>query len=256
VPSLTELLCAMNLGSRLVARTGYCVHPRSEVKAVPKVGGTKTVNLAKLRRLAPTHVLVNVDENRLETVEALRTFVPNVLVTHPCGPKDLDDMIRELARVFRGQPGVARAARRLRQEIAESLAATRPDGRPPRRVLYLVWRDPWMTVARDTWISRLLARVGWHSWPDIEGGPVGAARYPVVRGDEPWLADVDLVLLSSEPYPFDDSHRAEVQRLCPRARVLTVDGEAIGWWGPRMVAGLALLRRLADEVDAAMRPDG
>ena len=176
VPSLTELLCAMNLGSRLVARTGYCVHPRSEVKAVPKVGGTKTVNLAKLRRLAPTHVLVNVDENRLETVEALRTFVPNVLVTHPCGPKDLDDMIRELARVFRGQPGVARAARRLRQEIAESLAATRPDGRPPRRVLYLVWRDPWMTVARDTWISRLLARVGWHSWPDIEGGPVGAAR--------------------------------------------------------------------------------
>ena len=88
VPSLTELLFALGLGERLVARTGFCVHPGDAVDAVPKVGGTKDVNLAKLRRLAPTHVLVNVDENRRETVDAIEagpTARPQIVVTHPCG---------------------------------------------------------------------------------------------------------------------------------------------------------------------------
>ena len=83
VPSLTELVVPLGLRDCLVARTGYCVHPREAVRDVPKVGGTKTVNLSKLKGLAPTHVLVNVDENRLDTVEQLREFVPHVIVTHP-----------------------------------------------------------------------------------------------------------------------------------------------------------------------------
>src|SRR5678816_3641830 len=74
VPSLTELVFALGLGERLVARTGFCVHPRDRVGAVAKVGGTKDVNLAKLRQLAPTHVLVNVDENRKETIEAIAAW--------------------------------------------------------------------------------------------------------------------------------------------------------------------------------------
>src|SRR6476619_1886404 len=85
VPSLTELVVALGLGDRLVARTGWCIHPAAALAAVPKVGGTKTVNLAKLRRLAPTHVLVNVDENRIDTVEALRAWPeaerPQLIVT-------------------------------------------------------------------------------------------------------------------------------------------------------------------------------
>ncbi len=88
VPSLTELIVALGLREQLVARTGYCIHPAAELADVPKVGGTKDVNLARLRRLAPTHVLVNVDENRAETVEALREFVPHIVVTHPCAPED------------------------------------------------------------------------------------------------------------------------------------------------------------------------
>src|SRR5213592_3497021 len=87
VPSLTELLIVLGLREHLVARTGFCIHPADAVRDIPKVGGTKDVNLAKLRRLAPTHVLVNVDENRLETAEALREFVPEVIVTHPSRPE-------------------------------------------------------------------------------------------------------------------------------------------------------------------------
>jgi ABC-type Fe3+-hydroxamate transport system substrate-binding protein len=245
VPSLTELAVALGLGFRLVARTGFCIHPASAVADVPKVGGTKDVNLAKLRRLAPTHVLVNVDENRRETVEALREFVPEVIVTHPCAPRDNLALFDQLRDAFADEPGVAERAAALREDLAGELACSAACRRPAQRVLYLIWRAPWMTVARDTYISRMLATVDWHTLPAQEGGPSGALRYPALQGDEPWLAEVDRVLLSSEPYRFDASHLAEAGALCPRARVQLVDGELLSWYGPRAATGLRYLRALA-----------
>ena len=159
VPSVTELLVALGLGPCLVARTGYCVHPAEAVARVPKVGGTKNVNLAKLLRLAPTHVIVNVDENRRETVAALRGVVPDVLVTHPCAPEDVGALIAQIAAAFAAVPGVADRAAALDAELQAEMLATRPEGRAEVPVLYLIWREPWMTVARDTYIARLLARV-------------------------------------------------------------------------------------------------
>jgi len=245
VPSVTELLAALGLAPQLVARTGYCTHPAAALAGVPKVGGTKDVNLAKLRRLAPTHVIVNVDENRRETAEALRAIVPEVIVTHPCSPEDVDRLIAQVAQAFAALPGVTERAAALRQELQTELAATRPDGRPERAALYLIWRGPWMTVARDTYIARLLARVGWHTLPATAGGDHGAARYPVIRGDEPWLGEVDEVLLSSEPYAFGTAHVAEAQALCPQARVRLVDGRLLSWYGAATAEGLRYLRSLA-----------
>jgi hypothetical protein len=112
-------------------------------------------------------------------------------------------------------------------------------------VLYLIWREPWMTVARDTYIARMLAQVNWHTLPGIDGGPHGAARYPVVQGDEPWLAEVQQVLLSSEPYAFGPQHLEEARALCPNAQARLVDGELLSWYGPRAAAGLRYLRALA-----------
>ncbi|WP_372528548.1 helical backbone metal receptor, partial [Piscinibacter sp.] len=112
-------------------------------------------------------------------------------------------------------------------------------------VLYLIWREPWMSVARDTYISRMLAQVQWNTLPEVDGGAHGAARYPVVHGDEPWLADAQQVLLSSEPYAFGPQHVEAARALCPRARVRIVDGELISWYGARAAAGLRYLRELA-----------
>lgn len=246
VPSLTELVVALGLGPWLVARSGFCIHPSEALRDVPKVGGTKDVNLAKLRRLAPTHVLLNVDENRRETAAALREFVPQLIVTHPCAPEDNLALVDQVAAPFIQLPQVAERAQALREALQRELAATQPAGRAPRRVLYLVWRGPWMTIARDTYLSRMLARVNWLSLPDVQGGERGAARYPVLRGDEPWLAEVDELLLPSEPYRFDDAHAEEARALCPRATARRVDGELLSWYGPRAVAGLAYLRDLAD----------
>ncbi|MDR7270309.1 ABC-type Fe3+-hydroxamate transport system substrate-binding protein [Pelomonas saccharophila] len=246
VPSATETLVALGLGSRLVARTGFCIHPADAVKDVPKVGGTKDVNLAKLSQLAPTHVVVNIDENRLETAQALREFVPEVIVTHPRRPEDNLALFEQLRSAFAGEPGVNERAAALSAEFTAALARCRATPWPGEKVLYLIWRQPWMTVARDTYISTLLAEAGWRTWPDVLGGEQGAGRYPALTGMEPWLGDIDRVLLSSEPYRFDATHVAEAQALCPQARVQLVDGELLSWWGCRGAAGLDYLRSLQD----------
>ena len=245
VPSVTELLAALGLAPWLVARTRFCTEPAPLLAAVPKVGGTKDVNLEKLRQLAPTHAIVNVDENRLEAVQALRQFVPTLLVTHPQSPDDVDALIVQMSQAFGALPGVAALAAALREELRRELQAT-PQTSSEVGVLYLIWRDPWMTVARDTYISRLLAKVGWRTLPALDGGAHGAARYPVLHGSEPWLPDVRELLLSSEPYPFDASDVAQAQALCPRSRVRLVDGALLSWYGSRTAAGLRYLRRLAD----------
>jgi hypothetical protein len=249
VPSLTELLVVLGLRDLIVARTGFCVHPADVVKSIPKVGGTKDVNLAKLRRCAPTHVLVNVDENRRETVDAIAAWPeaerPQIVVTHPNAPQDNVALVEQMRALFGDRGEVPARAAAPRQELERELHATQPARFGRRRVLYLVWREPWMTVARDTYIARMLARVNWQTLPDADGGAHGALRYPVVRGDEPWLAEVDEVLLSSEPYAFGAQHLQEAGALCPRASVRLVDGELVSWYGARAAAGLRYLRTLA-----------
>ena len=256
VPSLTELCFALGLGERLVARTGFCVHPKEQVAGVTKVGGTKDVRLDRLRRLAPTHLLVNIDENRRETIEAIRGWgdaAPEIVVTHPLDPEDNLALVDRLAATFADEPGVAASAAALRRELSAELAATTPAGRRERRVLYLIWHRPWMTVARDTYLSRMLARIGWQTLPELTGGFAGAARYPALDGREPWLASVDEVLLSSEPFAFRAEHEEEARAMCPAARVRRVDGELLGWYGARAVAGLRYLRALADDNGAPPR---
>ena len=245
VPSLTELICDLGLGDCLVGRTGFCVHPREMLRQVPKVGGTKDIKLDVVRRLAPTHLIADIDENRRDAVEAIMEFVPQVVVVHPRTVDDNLGLYALLGGVFGRDAEAARLAAgfsRAREELA-MVAATLPR----EAVLYPIWREPWMTVARDTYIARMLAEVGWQTWPEQLGGDTGAARYPQLSGDEPWLQQIDRVLLSSEPYSFDSSHLPLAQALCPQAWVQLVDGELLSWYGPRASQGLDLLCCLAAE---------
>ncbi len=247
VPSLTELLVELGLLGALVARTGFCIHPAALLRDVPKIGGTKDVNLAKLQRLAPTHVLVNIDENRRDTIAAIQAWPnpPQIVVTHPLRPEDNLALIQQMVEHFGAVPTVRERASALTQALRHELDLTRPEARAPQRVLYLIWRDPWMTVARDTYLAAMLARVGWLTLPDVLGGASGAARYPALLGHEPWLADVQQVLLSSEPYSFNERHLAEARMLCPNAQARLVDGELLSWYGARAVPGLRYLREIA-----------
>jgi ABC-type Fe3+-hydroxamate transport system substrate-binding protein len=233
VPSLTELLFAMGLGSNVVARTGFCVHPRDHVKAVTKVGGTKNPDLARLRARAPTHLVVNVDENRREDVDAAREFVPHVIVTHPLEPGDN----RRLYELFGAIFGREREARVLEAQFTEALAVldSAAAGRPRERVLYLIWRKPWMTVARDTYIAATLARAGWDTVPEVS-----ARRYPELAEDDAAWRDADRLLVSSEPFAFRERDARELASRWRKPAQL-IDGEWTSWYGARAILGLRAL---------------
>ena len=232
VPSLTELLFALGLGDRVVARTGFCIHPRA-ARAVARVGGTKDPDLARLRELAPTHLVVNVDENRREDVAAAGEFVPHVIVTHPMDPDDNPRLHALLGAVF-GRAGEAAA-------LSASYVRARADAQrttralPRERVLYVIWRDPWMTVARDTYVSATLACVGWDTVP-----ATAAARYPAVAdGDAAWR-DAQRILLSTEPFAFRARDAAALAARTGKP-VHLVDGEWTSWYGARAGSGLRAL---------------
>lgn len=233
VPSITELLCELGLAGSLVGRTGFCVHPRDVVRGIRKVGGTKDVKLDVVRELEPTHVVVNVDENRRETAEELATFVPNVIVTHPLGPDDNPPLYRLLGGVFGREAEAERLCDTYEEARREAVAAT--SSRPRSRVLYLIWREPWMTVSRDTYISRTLALFGWDTVP-----AESADRYPPVDLEDV-AASVDRVLLSSEPYRFRARHLAEVEALAGGVPAALIDGEMTSWYGSRAIRGLRYL---------------
>jgi len=252
VPSITELLFDLGLADRMVARTGFCIHPEPAVRNVPKVGGTKDVKLDKLRALAPTHVVVNIDENRRETVDEIRAFVPNVIVTHPCRPDDNFALYALLGGIFGRQAEAARLA----ADLQAALDALRAGRWPARRVLYAIWQDPWMTVSRQTYISQMLALVNWATWPDAGSVPeacvdgdcsrpnAAGERYPTFRWSDALVRELDAVLLSTEPYRFTDDHADALERQIGKP-VLLVDGEMLSWYGSRAVAGVRYLKTLA-----------
>jgi ABC-type Fe3+-hydroxamate transport system substrate-binding protein len=235
VPSITELVCDLGLADELVGRTGFCIHPWATVKTVPKVGGTKDIKLERIRELAPTHAIVNVDENRREDADALAEFVPHIVVTHPLGPLDNLDLYRLLGEVF----GREAQAARLGEEFERALDEVRARTWAPQDVLYLIWRDPWMAVAPDTYIAQMLALVGWRSHPLRSED-----RYPTVHLEE-CGGRVDRVLLSSEPYHFGERHLDEVAAAAPGTQVSLIDGEMISWYGSRAIQGLRYLARYA-----------
>jgi ABC-type Fe3+-hydroxamate transport system substrate-binding protein len=236
VPSLTELVCDLGLGDRLVGRTGFCVHPRETLRRVAKIGGTKDVRLDRVRELAPTHLIADIDENRREAVEAMMQFVPHVVVVHPQTVDDNLALYALLGGIFRRESDAARLA-------AEFFVARRgldavASGLPRKAVLYPIWREPWMTVRRDTYIAAMLGAAGWDTLP--LQAPV---RFPQFAWDAPWLADIERVLLPSEPYAFTERDAAEVGALAQRP-VTRVDGEMLSWYGSRAIAGMRYLAQL------------
>ncbi len=242
VPSITELVCDLGLAGQLVGRTGFCIHPRELVRSVRKVGGTKNVDLGKLRSMRPTHVILNVDENRKEDARVLAEFVPGLIVTHPLSPLDNPALYRLIGGIF-GREAEAEALCDRFEEAYEALRSS-AGALPAERVLYLIWKNPWMTVSRDTYISRMLALVNWETVP-----PGGAERYPKIDLD----GEARTVLLSSEPFMFRKKHLAEMRAL-PALRgkkIALIDGEMTSWYGSRAIKGVAYLRRFRGELDSA-----
>ncbi|HCU91021.1 MAG TPA: cobalamin-binding protein [Gammaproteobacteria bacterium] len=241
VPSITELLCDLGLAQQIVGRTGFCIHPRETVRKIPKIGGTKDVDIEKLRKQAPTHVIVNIDENRLELVSEIKAFVDNIIVTHPIGPDDNLDLYELIGFIFSRVKEAAALAQEFRTK-KDNLLSMRDW--PTQRILYLIWRNPWMTISPDTYISRVLKLINWESFPQVS-----TTRYPSIVLED-YIGVVDRVLLSSEPYAFRKKHVDEVSTLLDaQMPVMLVDGEMLSWYGSRAVCGLKYLGELAMKIE-------
>jgi ABC-type Fe3+-hydroxamate transport system substrate-binding protein len=240
VPSITELVCALGLAPRLVARTRFCIHPADALKPVAAVGGTKKVHLERLRALAPTHAILNIEENTREMEAALRGFVPHVIVTYPKRPEDNPPLYRLIGGIF-GKDTEAEALAAKFETAYRRLGALRP-ALPARRVLYLVWKNPWMGISRGTYIANMLGLVNWQAIGHRDG-----VDYPELALTPALLAEADLVLFGTEPYPFAeadlDAFAAEFH--CPRAKLRLIDGEYASWYGPRAIDGLDYLAEFA-----------
>ena len=221
VPSLTELVFDLGLEEQLAGRTRFCVHPKEKVEKVPIVGGTKNPRLDKIREINPDYIIANKEENRPEDIEELMDNF-EVNVTDIATIEDALITIHELGQVF----GKEDRAQKLITDI-QSRLDDRPDA-SELRTAYMIWKDPWMTVGHDTYIHDVLDH--WNL-PNVFAEKT---RYPKIDLKELKRHNPDLILLSSEPYPFKEKHLAQVEEVCPAARVLLVEGEWFSWYGSHM----------------------
>jgi ABC-type Fe3+-hydroxamate transport system substrate-binding protein len=241
IPSTTEVLCHLGLADALVGITAYCREPAAVVRGMARVGGEKDPDLDRIRALAPDLVVANVEENRREHVEALRAAGVPVWVTYPRTVAGAIAMIRDLGRVTGAEAAATALADDLERHVDRARAATAP--RPPVPVFYPIWRDPYMTIGRDTYIHDVLGLCG---GANVFGD---ADRYPTVTLEAVAARRPEVILLPDEPFRF---RRAHVRDFAPygdvpavrEGRIHLVDGKPFSWHGPRMGEALRSLRTL------------
>jgi len=232
VPSQTELLADLGLEAETVGITKFCIHPEAWFRSKTRVGGTKTVAIEKVRSLAPDLIIANKEENVQEQVEALCDIAPVWM----SDINDLDaalDMIRSIGHIT----GRAEQAGSIANEIESRFAALDQHiSHTNTATLYLIWRQPWMSIGQDTFIHHIMHRAG------LQNVCSALSRYPELSNEDIIRLDPALVLLSSEPYPFKEKHIAELQALLPNARILLADGEMFSWYGSRLLQTPLYLR--------------
>jgi hypothetical protein len=196
------------------------------------------VNIEKIRSLAPTHVIVNIDENEKPTFDALAEFVPHMVVTHPLAPRDNLALARLMGGIFGVEEQAARWCAEFELEHAALKSEAAGHAGAARTVLYCIWQDPWMSVSGDTYIARMLGELRWRVpvLPD-------ASRYPRFTWSDELVSGLDAVLLSTEPYRFTEAHADALEKQLG-IPVFLVDGEMMSWYGSRALAGLRYLRTL------------
>jgi ABC-type Fe3+-hydroxamate transport system substrate-binding protein len=221
VPSQTELLFYLGLSDRVVGITKFCVHPRESVKSLPKIGGTKNFRFEIIDQLKPDLIIGNKEENYESGISVLQIKYP-VWVSDVSSYEQALQMIEEVGALTNKEQQAAS----LRNEIEARFQKL--SLKIPRRVLYLIWRQPWMAVGKGTFIDSMLSKIGLVN-------VVEEARYPTLSEAQLQQMMPELIYLSSEPYPFKQEHIHELQSVVPNSEVILVDGELFSWYGNRML---------------------
>lgn len=225
VPSQTELLVALGLEENIVGITKFCVHPEYLRKSKTVVGGTKKVHFDKIRDLNSDIILCNKEENTEEMVLELEKIAP-VHVSEIINFEDVLNLIEMYGMLFDRSEEANQLNLKLQKEKREF---EKEIPVIPGKVAYFIWRAPWMVAGGDTFINSLLKLNGWENVFENK-----KSRYPEIDLEELKDLKPDLILLSSEPYPFKENHIEELRQFC-NVRIELVDGEYFSWYGSRLL---------------------
>lgn len=221
VPSLTETLCYIGLEQNIVGITKFCVHPPHLTKVKNIIGGTKNPNIEKILALKPDLIIANKEENNKSDIDHLSVQIP----VYTSDIKNIDDTIlfvKDMQSLF-SSSHASLLIRRLS-------ALVPPNIEKGIRACYLIWKDPWMTVGNDTFIHYMMERYG---YKNIFGH---LERYPIITLEDINKYRPDIIMLSSEPFPFRHQHIQSIIDKVGTKNIILVDGEMFSWYGSRILA--------------------
>lgn len=223
VPSQTELLFGLGLSAeRVVGITRFCTHPEAETKKIAKVGGTKQLDIEKIKNLRPDLILANKEENTREQIELLMQVAP-VWVSNVSTLEEAFEMIEAIGQLTGTGPKAKSLVEAIRANFNEL------PKRKPLRTVYYIWKGPYMVVGGDTFIHHLLEAAGFKNVFAKKN------RYPPIPMSDLIDASPEVILLSDEPYPFKQKHQEQFREICPQAQVLLVRGDMFSWYGSRLL---------------------
>lgn len=222
VPSHTELLIDLGLSKYLTGRTKFCIHPKRVISGIEVIGGTKNLRHDRINEIMPDLIIANKEENNEEDVRQLEKQFP-VWVSDIKTLEDSFQMIKSVSEIF----NVSMKALDIINQSHTKLESLK--SKTIEKAVYLIWRKPYMTVGSDTYIHHIMDYLGFDNvYKDHK-------RYPEITFTDIIHATPDIVLLSSEPYPFNKVHKAELIKAMPETRIELVDGEVFSWYGSRIL---------------------
>ncbi len=231
VPSQTELLFDLGLDVEIVGITKFCIHPFEKFKGSTKIGGTKKLDISKIRELKPDLIIGNKEENDKTQIEDLMKHFPVWMSDIQVLPEAIE-MIKQIGELT-GRPEKAKT---IAEGINTEFLNLNKEHKPVRTA-YFIWKDPYMLAGKQTFIDDVLSIGGFEN-------VITTNRYPEISRDQLKDLNPEYIFLSSEPYPFKDEHVNEIRSICPDARVSIVDGEMFSWYGSRLLLVPAYLRSL------------
>lgn len=240
VPSQTELLYDLGLRDEVVGITKFCVHPEEWFRSKTRVGGTKKYDFKKINALNPDLIIGNKEENEKEQVEELMKDY-NVWMSDIYNLKDAYDMITRIGTLVGKQQEATSLKLKIESEFNN--LNFRNTTSEIRNVSYFIWNNPYMVAGNNTFINEMLKVCGFKNVFET-------IRYPEVTTDQIAKANPEIILLSSEPYPFKEKHIQEFKVICPNAKVLIVDGEMFSWYGSRLLKAPAYFKQLIENISS------
>lgn len=236
VPSQTELLHYLGLETEVVGITKFCIHPIDWHQNKTRVGGTKSVKLDVIEALQPDLIIANKEENEQEQIEALSEKYP-VWVSDIYSLNDALKMITDVGLLTNTEAKANQLAVNIKQ-----LFSTLPEPKHTYRTAYFIWQKPYMLAGSNTFIDDMLKRCG------FENAFADKRRYPEINEEQLKEVNPELILLSSEPYPFKEKHIEQFKGLCPNATIKIVDGELFSWYGSRLLQSPNYFKKLINSI--------